>query len=543
MIQQTTLTRIGLFNQSERAELLNLFIPNPDLPTGIDFIDVTPKQCLLIHQYLKTLVTISTNATRSLIKLRNETLYKNTKYVNLQPQNKKTVNSRNRYTALDPIEQELPEPRIYRIQYDFPPQELHFSSTSALPPQQILNNIREEMNGQQGSLFKLSTFSGNQLLEPYCDDERKAVVWPDKNWTDPPSYSPPTLTKKGEIKVRIPHKSGSLKITEELGKRISDGPTMSKILPLLATIALELSTTLEDPNEIKLAEDFLNLYKLCYSHIKNFLDYITYLNWHLQTEVDQVMIDFMHLWADRTDSLTSETYHNLIAIRDSIEETTSTGTATGIEIILRLTNSKKRERNQKKTLKKPLRTTAMIEQFQMNPILRDPTNDSLILPLEIPTKFRFNTITTNPEYLTQQEQLIQELRTRLQHMLNVEDATSTTLPITEHGNQNQLPQLKQELLDLRDQLIHSNQLNSTHLFNLVNKLKTMIHRINNKIISTLKWQNKHIKPQHQSTNGQLQQQLISTFFKPNDNNISEVQTEITARESTQTQTQAFNSND
>ena len=124
LIQRTTLTRIGLFNQNERAELLNLFIPNPNLPTGIDFIDVTPKQCLLIHQYLKTLVTISTSATRSLIKLRNETLYKNTKYVNLQPQNKKTATSRNRYTALDPIEQELPEPRVYRIQYDFPPQEL-----------------------------------------------------------------------------------------------------------------------------------------------------------------------------------------------------------------------------------------------------------------------------------------------------------------------------------------------------------------------------------------------------------------------------------
>ena len=185
----------------------------------------------------------------------------------------------------------------------------------------------------------------------------------------------------------------------------------------------------------------------------------------------------------------------------------------------------------------------MIEQFQTNPILRDPTNDSLILPLDILTQFRFNTITTNPEYLTQQEQLIQELRTRLQHMLNVEDATSTTLPITEHGNHNQLSQLKQELLDLRNQLIQSNQLNSTHLFNLVNKLKTMIYRINNKIISVLKWQNKNIKPPHQSTNGHLQQQLISAFLKPNENNISEVQTEITSRESTQTQTQAFNSND
>ena len=71
----------------------------------------------------------------------------------------------------------------------------------------------------------------------------------------------------------------------------------------------------------------------------------------------------------------------------------------------------------------------------------------------------------------------------------------------------------------------------------------MICRINYKIVSALKWQNKNTKPPHQTTNGYLQQQFISSFFKPNENNISEVQTEITARESTQTQTQAFNSND
>ena len=99
----------------------------------------------------------------------------------LKPHNTKTTTFRNRHTALDAIEHEL---RVYRIQYDFPPQKIHFSSTFSLPPKEILDTIREEINGKQGALFKLSILSVNQMLEPYCDDEHKSVVWPDKNWTD-----------------------------------------------------------------------------------------------------------------------------------------------------------------------------------------------------------------------------------------------------------------------------------------------------------------------------------------------------------------------
>ena len=111
-----------------------------------------------------------------LIELRNDTLYKNTKCFKLQQSQVNEATLRNRYIVLDEIENELPEPRVHRIFYDFPPREIHFSSTSSLTPKEILNTIREKMSGQQGPLLKLSTYEGVTLLEPYCEDERKTIV-------------------------------------------------------------------------------------------------------------------------------------------------------------------------------------------------------------------------------------------------------------------------------------------------------------------------------------------------------------------------------
>ena len=108
-------------------------------------------------------------------------------------------------------------------------------------------------------------------------------------------------------------------------------------------------------------------------------------------------------------------------------------------------------------------------------------------------------------------------------------------------NPNQLHQIKQELLDLRNQIMNSNQLNTIHKFNLNKKLKYMIIRTNHKITTELKWNNKIDQLSNQNTN-ESQQQLISYFFKPK-TNISQQQYDITAKESIQRQTQAFNSND
>ena len=113
------------------------------------------------------------------------------------------------------------------------------------------------------------------------------------------------------------------------------------------------------------------------------------------------MIDLTHLWPTRIDSLTRETYHNLIALRDSTEDTTSINTAPGVEIAQKIVTRKNRERHQKKTVRKPIRFAAMIEQFQIDPSIRDPIDDRLILSLDIPTQFNLNSITTNPDYFAQ----------------------------------------------------------------------------------------------------------------------------------------------
>ena len=109
--------------------------------------------------------------------------------------------------------------------------------------------------------YTYSKFSaGTPVLESHCEDERKAVVWSDKNWTNPPTYSIITLTRKEKNKVVIPYRANSLKINEELGLRLSTGTKMYQILPVLATTTREIIFTLDDSNEIIVAEDFLNLY-------------------------------------------------------------------------------------------------------------------------------------------------------------------------------------------------------------------------------------------------------------------------------------------
>ena len=143
--------------------------------------------------------------------------------------------------------------------------------------------------------------------------------------------------------------------------------------------------------------------------------------------------------------------------------------------------------------------------------------------------------------MDEQEQLIAEIRTRLQNSINVNETSNLFTETNEH-QRHSLLQIKQELQDLRYKIKDSNQLNTIHKFNLSQKLKSMICRTNSKITTNLKSQNKTTQHPNQTEN-EHQQQLISSFFKPQETRISVAQTEATALESIQRQTQEFNSND
>ena len=127
----------------------------------------------------------------------------------------------------------------------------------------------------------------------------------------------------------------------------------------------------------------------------------------------------------------------------------------------------------------------MIKQFQMNPMIRDPFDDCLILSLDIPTHFNLNSIQTHQDYLTQQELLILEIRTQLQQLLNID--TPPTNPPTE-PNEYQI--LKHKLIDIRNKITQSTQLNTIRRFDLMSKFKYMIFRTNRKITYDLRWHKK-----------------------------------------------------